>query len=94
MQVLCQLSYSPGRGDYSDRPRSVAKVSGCGGRPEEDERPEEDGQEGGEDQLDDPDGDVVVREGDVDPHQDVDEAEEAESAEHGCSFTPLRKTAG
>jgi hypothetical protein len=36
-----------------------------------------------------------VGEGDVDPDQDVDEAEEAESAaDHARSFTPLLKTAG
>ena len=44
-----------------------------------------DGQEGGEDELDQADADVVVGEGDVDPHQDVDEAEKAESAaNHGA----------
>jgi hypothetical protein len=61
---------------------------------EEDQGPQEDGEEGGEDELDDADGDVVVREGDVDPDQDVDEAEEAESAaDHGArSFTPLPVT--
>jgi hypothetical protein len=61
---------------------------------EEDQGPEEDGEEGGEDDFDYGDGDVVAGERDVDPDQDVEEAEEAESAaKHGArSFTPLPVT--
>jgi hypothetical protein len=91
MQVLCQLSYSPGRGDYSDRPRVVAKgLADLQVDPEEDQGPEEDGQEGGEDELDQADADVVIGEGDVDADQDIEEAEEAEPAtEHDArSFVP------
>jgi hypothetical protein len=53
--------------------------------PEEDQGPQEDGQEGGEDELDQAYADVVLGEGDVDPDQDVDEEEKAEStADHGA----------
>jgi hypothetical protein len=81
------------------QPRKVVTIArGPGGSqrsadvevdPEEDQGPEEDGQEGGDDELDQADVDVAFGPGDVEADQDVDEAEETEPAtDHGARPLP------
>src|SRR5215218_10487091 len=102
MQVLCQLSYSPGKPvDYSEGTLGAAKPRPRRrGEPaasvdvqvdtEQDQPPQEDGEQGRQDELDQPERDVVVGESHVDPDQDVDQDQQTVSAaEHRSTPLPL-----